>query len=64
MFPNFIPSTIDPSYSLNLYNAASSQTTLTIMLIIAAIGMPVVIGYSIWINRIFRGKVKIDEHSY
>lgn len=64
LFPNFVPSTIDPSYSLNLYNAASSQMTLTIMLIIAAIGMPVVIGYSIWIHRIFRGKVKIDEHSY
>ena len=64
MFPNFIPSTIDPNYSLNLSNGASSQMTLTIMLIIAAIGMPVVIGYTIWINRVYRGKVKIDEHSY
>ncbi len=64
LFPNFVPSTIDPNYSLNLYNGASSQMTLKIMLIIAIIGMPVVIGYSIWVHRVFRGKVEIDEHSY
>ena len=64
MFPNFVPSTIDPNYSLNIYNGASSQLTLKTMLIIAAIGMPFVIGYTIWINHVFRGKVKIEEHSY
>ena len=64
MFPNFVPSTIDPNYSLNIYNAASSQLTLKTMLIIAAIGMPFVIGYTIWVNYVFRGKVKIEEHSY
>lgn len=64
LFPNFVPSTIAKEYSLNIYNASSSQTTLTVMLIIALIGMPFVIGYTIWINKVFRGKVKIDETSY
>jgi cytochrome d ubiquinol oxidase subunit II len=64
LFPNFVPSTIAPNFSLNIYNAASSQKTLIVMLIIALIGMPVVIAYTIWVNKVFRGKVKIDETSY
>lgn len=63
LFPDLIPAK-DPANSLNLYNAASSQKTLGIMAIIAAIGMPFVIGYHIFIYRVFRGKVKIDEMSY
>lgn len=64
IFPNFVPSTISPDYTLNIYNSASSPTTHTVMLIIALIGMPFVVGYTIWANRVFRGKVKIDETSY
>lgn len=64
IFPNLVPSSIDPNYSLNIYNASSSQTTLTVMLIIAIIGMPFVIGYTIWAHKVFSGKVKIEENSY
>ena len=38
--------------------------TAGIMLIIAAIGMPLVLAYTVSVYWIFRGKVKIDEHSY
>ena len=48
----------------SLYNAASSQKTLKIMLIIAIIGMPFVIAYTASIYWIFRGKVKLDRFSY
>jgi cytochrome d ubiquinol oxidase subunit II len=34
------------------------------MLTIALIGMPLVIGYTIFIYRRFKGRVKLDEHSY
>lgn len=64
MFPNFVNSLIDSEYSLNIYNSASSQKTLGIMLIIALIGMPLVIAYTTVIYRVFRGKTKLDEHSY
>lgn len=64
LFPNMIISTIDPAYSLDLYNAASSQKTLGIMRNIAFIGMPFVITYSIIIYWVFRGKVKLDSNSY
>ena len=64
IFPNLVLSNPNPEYSLNLYNAASSQKTLQIMLTVALIGMPFVMTYTIAIYYIFRGKVKIEETSY
>ena len=64
IFPNIVYSNPNPEYSLTIYNAASSEKTLTIMLIIALIGIPFVLAYTISIYWIFRGKVKIDEMSY
>jgi len=64
MFPYLIRSYPDITGSLNIYNASSSETTLGIMLIIAILGMPLVIAYTISIYWIFRGKVKIDAGSY
>ncbi len=64
IFPNMVFSTIDPANSLTIYSAASSQRTLTIMLIIAVIGMPLVIAYTFSIYWIFRGKVRLTESSY
>ncbi|MCW8809370.1 MAG: cytochrome d ubiquinol oxidase subunit II [Ignavibacteriaceae bacterium] len=64
IFPNIVYSNPNPEYSLTIYNAASSERTLTIMLIIALIGIPFVFAYTISIYWIFRGKVKLDEMSY
>lgn len=64
IFPNFMLSTIDPAYSVTLKNARSSQQTLSTMLVIALIGIPFVLSYTIAIYWIFRGKVKLDPHSY
>ncbi len=64
IFPNIVLSNPNPEYSLTIYNAASSEKTLTIMLIIAAIGFPFVLAYTIRIYWIFRGKVKLTNMSY
>lgn len=64
LYPNLVTASNDPAHSVTIFSAASSSTTLTIMLIIAAIGMPFVIGYTSIIYWAFRGKVKLDEHSY
>jgi cytochrome d ubiquinol oxidase subunit II len=64
MFPNLVISNPAPENSLTIYNAASSQKTLSIMLTIALIGVPIVIAYTISIYWIFRGKVKLDAMSY
>jgi cytochrome d ubiquinol oxidase subunit II len=58
-FPNMVTACRNPENSLNIYNAASSAKTLGIMLVIACIGVPVVLAYTVCIYWIFRGKVKI-----
>ncbi|OJU81237.1 MAG: cytochrome d ubiquinol oxidase subunit II [Chlamydia sp. 32-24] len=64
-YPNVVRNTLDPdNYSLTVYNSASSEKTLGILLIIAVIGVPLVISYTIAIYRIFRGKVRLDKTSY
>jgi cytochrome d ubiquinol oxidase subunit II len=64
LFPRLVPSNIDLNYSLDIYNASSTSRTLTVMLIIALIGMPIVIGYTTFIYRVFKGKTVIKDDSY
>jgi cytochrome bd ubiquinol oxidase subunit II len=64
LFPRLVPSSIDLQYSLTVYNAASSQLSLTVMLVIALIGMPLVVGYTVFIYRVFKGNVQITPESY
>lgn len=64
VFPNMVLSMPNPEYSLNIYNAASTEKTHWIMFIIALIGVPIVLAYTASIYYIFRGKVKVTPHSY
>lgn len=64
LFPNLISASNDAAYSLTIYTAASSQKTLWIMLIIALIGMPLVISYTLVIYWTFRGKVTEDVYGH
>lgn len=65
IYPELIRSSIDPAVnSITIHNSASSELTLTVLLIIAGIGVPLVFAYGFWIYRIFRGKVKLDKSSY
>lgn len=64
MYPYLIYSVPNPENSLTVLNAASSKETLSIMLIVVLLGMPLVLSYTVSIYWIFRGKVKIDPHSY
>ena len=63
-FPNLVYSQPDPTHSLTIYNAASSPKTLGIMLVMATIGIPIVLAYTVSVYWIFRGKVKMDRMSY
>lgn len=64
LYPNLLLSTIDTNHNITIYNAASSQKSLKIMLGMVAIGAPLVLAYTIFVYRTFKGKVKLDEHSY
>ncbi len=61
LFPNLIPSRLDPAYSLTAFNASSSPYTLRIMTIVAVVFVPVVVAYQVWIYRVFRKKVGSSE---
>ena len=64
LYPTIIISTSDPANSLTIYNASSSTKSLGIMLIMAAIGAPLVAIYTGFVFWTFKGKVKMDEMSY
>jgi cytochrome d ubiquinol oxidase subunit II len=59
-YPVFIRSTIDEKYNLTIWNSASSDLTLTIMLISTLIFLPIVIGYTIYVYKVFKGKVSTE----
>jgi cytochrome d ubiquinol oxidase subunit II len=64
LFPNLVVSTKGAEFNLTIYNAASSQKTLGIMLAIAVLGMPFVVSYTAVVYWVFRGKVKLEKFSY
>ena len=57
MFPNIMISTLDPAYSLDIYNAASSPKTLSFMTKVALTMVPIVLLYQIWSFYVFRARV-------
>ncbi len=64
LYPVLILSTIDPAYNITVYNAASSEKSLGIMLTFAAVGVPLVLSYTFFVYKTFWGKVQLDETSY
>ena len=57
MFPNVMISTLDPAWSLTIYNASSSPYTLKLMSIVAACLVPVVLLYQAWTYWVFRKRL-------
>lgn len=64
MFPNIMISTLDPAYSLDIYNAASSPKTLNFMTKVALTLVPVVLAYQIWSFYVFRARVTKKKLKY
>lgn len=64
LYPVLLFSSVDPAYSIDIYEAASSPKSMGIMLLIVAIGTPLVLGYTFFVYKTFSGKVKLDETSY
>ncbi|MDQ6900801.1 MAG: cytochrome d ubiquinol oxidase subunit II [Candidatus Dormibacteraeota bacterium] len=63
-FPAVLTSSLGSAYSLTVGNSMSSPLTLTVMLVMAVIGMPLVVAYTIGVYWLFRGKVNLGERSY
>lgn len=57
LFPRVMVSSLDPAYSLTVYNASSTPYTLRVMSIIAAIFVPIVLIYQAWSYWVFRERI-------
>lgn len=64
VFPYLLYASNHPAHSITINNAASSPKTLRILLLIAAIGTPLVAVYTTFVFWTFKGKVRLDENSY
>ena len=62
-FPNVMTSTTDPAFSLTIYNASSSQYTLTVMSIVALIFVPIVLAYQGWTYYMFRKRISSKKET-
>jgi cytochrome d ubiquinol oxidase subunit II len=61
LYPNLLPSSLDPAYSLTAFNSSSSPMTLKIMLVVALTFVPVVIAYQTWVHFLFKEKVSHED---
>jgi cytochrome d ubiquinol oxidase subunit II len=57
MFPRVMISSLNPAWNLTIYNASSSQYTLTVMTIVALFFVPIVLLYQGWTYWTFRARV-------
>ncbi len=57
LYPRVMPSSLDPDWSLTIYNASSSDYTLRVMSIVALIFVPVVLAYQAWNYYVFRQRI-------
>ncbi|MEU6661687.1 cytochrome d ubiquinol oxidase subunit II [Streptomyces sp. NPDC046821] len=57
MFPDVMPSSLNPAWSLTVSNASSSPYTLKIMTWCAAIATPIVLLYQSWTYWVFRKRI-------
>jgi cytochrome d ubiquinol oxidase subunit II len=62
MFPNVMISSLNPDWSLTVYNAASNTYTLKVMTIVAATVLPFVLAYQAWTYWVFRKRVTAEDH--
>lgn len=61
MYPNVLPSTLDPAYSLTVANASSSEYTLGVMTFVTCLSLPVVFVYQAWTYWVFRKRLHVDH---
>jgi cytochrome d ubiquinol oxidase subunit II len=61
LYPRVMVSSLNPDWSLTIYNASSSLYTLQVMTIVAVIFVPIVLVYQGWTYYVFRQRIKRDS---
>ena len=61
IYPYMLKSSVSPEYGIDIFEAASSHMTLSIMLGGALVFVPIVVIYQLWAYTLFREKIKETE---
>jgi len=61
MFPMILPSSVDPRFSLTVWDSSSSHMTLFIMLVCTAVFIPLIVAYTSWVYSVLWGKVNAKD---
>ncbi|HET9647017.1 MAG TPA: cytochrome d ubiquinol oxidase subunit II [Microlunatus sp.] len=61
LYPDVMPSSLNPAWSLTIHNASSTPYTLTIMTWAAVIMTPVVLAYQAWTYWVFRKRIDVSS---
>jgi cytochrome d ubiquinol oxidase subunit II len=61
LYPRLMVSSLNPDWSLTIYNASSSPYTLKVMTIIALVFVPIVLLYQGWSYWVFRERIGSDR---
>lgn len=61
LFPRVMVSSLNPAWSLTIYNASSTPYTLKIMSVVALVFVPLVLVYQGWTYWVFRQRVAVDS---
>jgi cytochrome bd ubiquinol oxidase subunit II len=62
LYPRVMISSINPEYSLTIYNASSSPYTLQVMTVVALTFVPIVLAYQAWSYWVFRKRLTNKSH--
>jgi cytochrome d ubiquinol oxidase subunit II len=60
LYPRVMVSSLDPAWSLTIYNASSTPYTLKVMSVVALVFVPIVLVYQGWTYWVFRHRIGPD----
>ncbi len=61
MFPFIMPSSTSPTSSLTVWDSSASRYTLELLFFATVLMMPIVMAYTVWVYRVLRGKVTVED---
>ena len=63
LYPRVMISSLNPQWSLTIYNSSSTPYTLTVMTVIAVVFVPIVLIYQGWSYYMFRKRISTKKES-
>jgi cytochrome d ubiquinol oxidase subunit II len=61
LYPDVVPSTLNPAWSLSIQHAASNPYSLRVMTIVAVSVLPIVLAYQGWTYWVFRRRIRLND---